>query len=191
MTSCILNPTELRRYHSATMRTLVLDPTPPQLEELLERRRQMGADRHDEVWDGVLHMVPAASAAHSFTAHQVSVLLDGPVRAAGLHVSVEFNLGVHGNFRVPDLGVHRELCSGTWIPTAAIAVEILSPGDETWEKLRFYAEHGVDELLIIDPTSHSVSWLALREGEYRPVDQSELIELSASALAARIDWPDE
>lgn len=173
------------------MRTLVLDPTPPQLEELLERRRHMGADRHDEVWEGVYHMVPAASAAHSFTAHQVSVLLDAPARAAGLHVSVEFNLGVHGNFRVPDLGVHRELSSGTWIPTAAIAVEILSPGDETWDKLPFYAEHEVDELLIVDPANQSVSWLALHEGEYRPVEQSELIELGASELAAGIDWPGE
>jgi Uma2 family endonuclease len=172
------------------MRTLVLDPPPPQLEELLERRRHMGADRHDEVWEGVYHMVPAASTARSFTAQQVAVPLDGPARAAGLRVSLEFNLGVKNDFRVPDLGVHAEPCSGIWIPTAAIVVEILSPEDETWEKLPFYAEHGVGELLIIDPVNHSVKWLALQAGQYRAVDQSALIELSASELARRIDWPD-
>jgi Uma2 family endonuclease len=171
------------------MRTLVLDPPPHQMEELLERRRHMGADRHDEVWEGVYHMVPAASTAHSFTAQQAAVLLDGPARAAGLRVSLEFNLGVKGDYRVPDLGVHTEPCSGIWIPTAAIVIEILSPEDETWEKLPFYAEHGVDELLIIDPASNSVRWFALQAGEYRAADQSELIGLSASELAARITWP--
>jgi len=167
---------------------LVLDPPPPQLEELLEQRRHMGADRHDEVWAGVYHMVPAAGTAHSFTAQQIAVLLDGPARAAGLRVSLEFNLGVKDDFRVPDLGVHRDPCSGVWIATAAIVVEILSPEDETWEKLPFYAEHGVDEVLIVDPAGHSVGWLALRAGEYRPADRSALLHLAASELAKRIDW---
>ena len=173
------------------MRTLVLDPPPPQLEELLERRRHMGADRHDEVWGGVYHMVPAASIAHSLIAHRLSVLLDAPARAADLHVGMEFNMGVLSDFRVPDLGVHRELRSGSWIPTAAIAIEILSPGDETWEKLPFYAEHGVDELVIVEPASCSVRWLALRVSEYRPVDRSELIDLGASQLAELIEWPEK
>ena len=115
---------------------LVLDPPPIQLEELVEQRRRIGADRHDEVWAGVYHMVPAAGAAHSFLAQQVAVLLDEPARAAGLRVSLEFNMGVKDDFRVPDLGVHRKPCSGVWIPTAAIVVEILSPEDETPESFR-------------------------------------------------------
>jgi putative restriction endonuclease len=171
------------------MRTLVLDPPPPQLEELLERRRRMGADRRDEVWAGVYHMVPSPNGAHSSIAHQLGVLLDAPARAAGLHMTVEFNMGVKDNFRIPDLGVHRERRSETWIPTAAIAVEISSPHDETWEKLPFYAEHEVDELLIVDPQARSVTWLVLQGGEYRPVDRSEIVDVSASDLASRIDWP--
>jgi hypothetical protein len=39
------------------MSTLVLEST-PELEALKERRRRAGLDRLDEVWDGVLHMVP-------------------------------------------------------------------------------------------------------------------------------------
>ncbi len=171
------------------MRTLVLDPPPPQLEDLLERRRRMGADRRDEVWAGVYHMVPGPSGAHSLTVQQVAVLLDAPARAAGLHVSVTFNMGAEDDFRIPDLGVHRGSPRGIWIPTAAIAVEILSPGDETWEKLPFYAEHDVDELVIVDLQPHTVTWLALREGEYLPVDRSETLAMSASELAARIEWP--
>jgi Uma2 family endonuclease len=174
------------------MPTLILDPPPHQLEELLRQRRRMGADRHDEVWEGVYHMVPGASVAHSDIAHQVSVLLDAPARAASLRVTLEFNVGLDkDNFRVPDLGVHRERRAGTWIPTAAIVVEILSPTEEAWQKLPFYAEHGVDELLFVDPGERSVTWLALRDGEYGQIDRSELIGLSASQLAEQIDWPPE
>jgi Uma2 family endonuclease len=174
------------------MRTLVLDPQPVELEELLERRRRMGGDRHDEVWEGVYHMVPGPNAPHSFIAHQVSVLLDAPARAAGLRVGSEFNLGDgEDDFRVPDLGVHRELRTGVWVPTAAIVVEILSPEDEAWQKLPFYAEHRVDELLIVDPAGRSVTWLALSDGEYRPIDRSGLVDLGASELAERIEWPPE
>jgi Uma2 family endonuclease len=171
------------------MRTLVLDPPPPQLQELIERRRHTGADRHDEVWEGVYHMIPAAGFAHSLIAQQLAVLLDAPARASGLVVSAEFNLGTKDDFRVPDLGVHRQPQSGTWIASAAIAVEILSPEDETWEKLPFYARHHVDELLIVEPIAHSVTWLGLRAGAYRAIDRSEILGLGASALDAQIDWP--
>lgn len=74
------------------MRTLILDPPPPQLRDLLDRRRRTGADRHDEVWEGTHHMVPAPGAAHSLIAQQLAILLDAPARAAGLVVSVDFNL---------------------------------------------------------------------------------------------------
>jgi Uma2 family endonuclease len=171
------------------MRTLVLDPPPPQLEELIEHRRHTGADRHDEVWEGVYHMIPAAGFGHSLIAAQLAVLLDAPARANGLLVGAEFNLGVKDDFRVPDLGLHREPGLGALVPTAAIVVEILSPGDDTWEKLPFYAQHKVDELLIVDPTSRSVTWLGLCAGAYRPTDHSEILDLGVAALAARIDWP--
>jgi Uma2 family endonuclease len=172
------------------MPTLILDPPPAGLEELLDERRRMGADRHDEVWEGVYHMVPGPDAPHSFIAHQVSVLLDAPARAAGFRVGLEFNLGEgKDNFRVPDLGVHRALRTGVWVPTAAIVVEVLSPEDEAWQKLPFYAEREVDELLIVDPAGRSVAWLALSDGEYRPIDRSRLVGLAASDLAERIDWP--
>jgi Uma2 family endonuclease len=171
------------------MRTLVLDPAPPQLQELIAQRQRTGADRHDEVWEGVYHMVPVAGIVHSLVAAQLAALLAASARANGLVVSAAFNLGVKDDFRVPDLGVHRDPLLVVWVPTAAIAVEVLSPDDDTWKKLPFYAQHDVDELLIVDPAEHSVTWLALREGEYRPSDRSEILDLSADALAERIDWP--
>jgi Uma2 family endonuclease len=174
----------------SAMPTLILDPLPVELEKLLEKRRRMGADRHDEIWEGVYHMVPAVGMPHSDIAYQLTRLLDAPVRAAGLRASLEFNLGEGiEDFRIPDLGVHRERVGGTWLSTAAIAVEILSPNDEAWQKLPFYAEHNVDELLYVNPAERSVTWMVLRDGEYQRVERSCLIDLGAAELAERIDWP--
>ena len=47
------------------MRTLVLDPSTAGLQALMERRRRSGLARLDEVWGGVLHMIPAPSFAHA------------------------------------------------------------------------------------------------------------------------------
>jgi Uma2 family endonuclease len=173
------------------MSTVVLDSAAPGLEELKERRRRAGLDRLDEVWEGVLHMVPAPSYEHAVVAQQLAVLLDGPARSGGLVPAMgEFNLGEsERDFRVPDGGVFRPGASGIWQSTAALVVEIVSPEDETWKKLTFYAAHGVDELLIVDPGEQSVHWLARAGEEYREVERSGLIELSTAELAERIDWP--
>ncbi|MGD1056107.1 MAG: Uma2 family endonuclease [Solirubrobacteraceae bacterium] len=172
------------------MRTLLLDPPPAQLEEFLEQRRRTGTDLHDEVWEGVYHVIPVGGIAHSLIAAQLATLLGAPARTSGLVVSAEFNLGSNkDNYRVPDLGVHRNPQLAVWTPTAVIAVEVLSPDDDTWKKLPFYAQHEVDELLIVDPAERSVTWLALREGEYQPIERSEVLDLSASTLVEQIDWP--
>lgn len=101
----------------------------------------------------------------------------------------EFNLGeTKDDFRVPDGGVHRTRPRGAWHPTAALVVEIVSPDDEIWQKLPFYAAHHVNEALIIDPQEHTTSWLAVTDGEYRPIERSSLIEMGPGELAERIDW---
>jgi Uma2 family endonuclease len=123
------------------MPTLVLDPPPPELEALRESRRRSGIDRLDEVWEGVLHMVRAPNDAHADIGQQLAILLDGPARAAGLFPTIqEFNVGDSvEDYRVPDGGLHRARRWGTWEHTLPLVVEIVSPGDETWEKLPFYA----------------------------------------------------
>ncbi len=54
------------------MPTLVLGTPPPELDALLERRRRADADRFDEVWEGVYHMVPVPSHAHGRTEAQTA-----------------------------------------------------------------------------------------------------------------------
>lgn len=45
-----------------------------------------------------------------------------------------------------------------------LAVEILSPGDETYDKLPFYAAVGVREVLVVDPETLGVELFVLRGG---------------------------
>jgi Uma2 family endonuclease len=172
------------------MRTLLPDPPPPEFEALLERRRQFGADRHDEVWEGVQHMSPEPSRAHLDVQQQLAELLGPLARRASLVPGIGgFNLGTEEDYRAPDGGLFRERSADVWNATAALVLEIVSPNDETWEKLPFYAAHQVDELLIVDPAKQSVSWLELAGDRYEPIPRSRLIELGAAELAGRIDWP--
>jgi Uma2 family endonuclease len=167
------------------------DPPPAELQALLERRKRLGQDRKDEVWEGVLHVVPAPAHRHARLAQQLAVIFDAPARAAGLEPTIaEFNLGdSKEDFRVPDGGLHRPGAAEMWHPTAALILEILSPGDEAWEKLPFYAAHHVDEILIVDPDTQHVHWLALTADRYEPIEHSALIDLGPAELARRIDWP--
>jgi Uma2 family endonuclease len=172
--------------------TLVLDPLPADFEALLERRRKLGQDLVDEVWEGVYHMNPAPHQRHAHVAQQLAELLGAPARKAGLVPMISiFNLGEPDDYRVPDGGLFRPGPEEVYVPTAELVVEIVSPGDESWQKLGFYAAHDVGELLIVDPQERRVHWLALESGgEYQPVERSRLIALGPAELAEQLDWPE-
>jgi len=100
-------------------------------------------------------------------------------------------IGSKGEHCVPDVAVLRPGYEPQWNVSAALVIEIVSPNDDTWEKLPFYAAHEVDELLIVDPAKHEVSWLGLEaEAGYRPLERSRLIELGPADLVEQIDWPE-
>jgi Uma2 family endonuclease len=135
-------------------------------------------------------MVPAPSGPHGDLESQLHATLRPLAQQAGLKMIGQSNLGEsEHDFRVPDGALHRSPPTGVWNPTAALVIEIVSPADESWEKLPFYAAHDVDEVLIVDPQERSVSWLALEDGAYRPVEHSRLLDLEAQELARQLDWP--
>lgn len=173
------------------MRVLALDSSLPEIEALLESRRISGRDRSDEMWDGVLHLSPHPNARHARLLQQLAELLGPPARGAGLVPAVaEFNLGDSDqDYRVPDGGLLRDIEDHLFVPSAALVIEVRSPGDESWEKLPFYAAHGVDEVLIVDPQTREVHLLGLnREGGYVVIEQSALIDISAARLVAALVW---
>ncbi len=53
------------------------------LEELIEERRRLGLDGHDEVWEGEHHLAPHAHTRHGLVEAQLAVVLGMRARAAG------------------------------------------------------------------------------------------------------------
>jgi Uma2 family endonuclease len=113
----------------------------------------------------------------------------GADRAAGLIGTDPFNLGEPDDYRVPDRGYHRSLPTTTWVSTAAVVVEVVSPDDETYDKFGFYAAHSVDELIVAEPSARTVTCRALEGAAYRQTDRSALLAVTATELEAGIAWP--
>jgi Uma2 family endonuclease len=171
------------------MPTVILDPLPVEIDELLERRRRLGLDHADEVWEGVLHVNPSPHGRHARILQQLAEIFGPLARAAGLlPLMADFNLGTQGNYRVPDGGIHHPGPDQLYYPTAALVVEIVSPDDETWAKLPFYAAHDVEELLIVDPKKREIHWLVLQGDGYEPIERSSLVDLGPEQLAEQIVW---
>lgn len=180
------------RLALATCRRSYWTPSRAEIEELLARRRELGIDRWDEVWEGVLHMIPPPSHKHKLLASRLHRLLGPLADEAGLELTGQVGIGSdERDYRAPDLALHRPAdVEPQWHHTAALVVEIVSPNDKTWDKLDFYAARNVDELLIVDPHERRTRWLGLARGRaYRPVDRSALLELGPRELAERIEWP--
>ena len=171
------------------MPTLVFDPPPVELEAILERRRQAGADRHDEVWEGVLHMIPPPSVDHERLLTKLVRLLGPYADAAGLDITGGIGIGANANdYRVPDLALLRPDHQPQWNETAALVVEIVSPNDKSWDKLPFYAVHEVDELVIVDLTKRTVDWLARAGDRHEPTACRPVVELGPERLTEQLGW---
>jgi len=173
------------------MRTVLLEP-PAEVRAWLARRRELGQDLYDEVWEGEYHVAPAphpAHPAHGDLDDQLALLLGPRARHAGLRGSGPLNVGEPDDYRVPDRAYLRARPTTAFVPTAALVVEIVSPGDETWAKPGFYFAHGVEELLVIDPVRRSVDLLCRGPSALVPAERSALLDLSAADLAAELDWP--
>ncbi len=169
------------------MTTIVRGPRPPELEQLLERRRTSGADRYDEVWEGRYVVAPDPHARHGAVQIELGALLKATARRRGGRAALTFNLGTPDDFRIPDAGLLPGPY-GVWHDTALLVVEVLSPDDATFEKLDFYTAHGVQELLVVDPESHTVRCFALQDGQVER-DRSEVLGTTTAALVTAIDWP--
>jgi Uma2 family endonuclease len=169
------------------MTTIVRGPRPPELEQYLERRRRVGADRFDEVWEGRYVVAPDPHSNHSAVQGEIYSLLKPVARRLGLRAVGTFNLGAPGNFRIPDAGIVPGP-AGVWHDTAPLVVEVLSPDDMTFDKLDFYTACGVRELLVVDWQDRSVRCFALQDGQAER-DRSDVLDMTTAQVAGAIDWP--
>jgi hypothetical protein len=160
-----------------------------ELEALLERRRALGQDGSDEIWEGVYHVVPHANSRHALVQIEVTSELRRLVKWNGYRVTGEFNLGEPDDFRVPDFGVHSGVVTDLYLPTALAVGEVLSPQDSTYEKFGFYHSRGVQEILVTDPIRRTVQCWLRGPDRYTESDTVECARISTEDLAKLIDWP--
>jgi len=171
------------------MRTVVLGERPAELEALIERRRRLGLDGHDEVWDGVYVMAPHAHSDHGIVEEELRLALGPRAKRRGLIPGSSFNVGEPDDFRVPDGGYHRTRPGTLYVSTAAMVLEVLSPDDETFAKFDFYARHGIDEILVADPDVRTVSCWQLVDAGYVEQPRSALLDVDMTTLEAEVAWP--
>ncbi len=166
-------------------------------EALLEERRARGADRWDEMWEGELHMVPPPSEGHQAIGAALLRLLAPVAEARGLVARYEtglFRPGVDNDYKVPDqLYARPEFRSDRGFEGgASLVVEILSPDDETYRKLDWYASVGVGEVLVVDPDTRHVELFANAGDHMAPVDPVvvECLGLRAQTVdgVLRLTW---
>jgi Uma2 family endonuclease len=141
------------------MDTLIVDPRVSQ--RLIEERRAHGADRFDEVWDGVYIMAPAPNDEHQDLSGGFTEVLRTVIDRRGLgKTRPSINLASdpddwENDYRLPDVTVYFKDsmadCQGTyWSGPPNFVVEISSLWDKTREKLDFYANIGAREALLVD-----------------------------------------
>jgi Uma2 family endonuclease len=167
--------------------------------EILDRRRRTGADRWDEMWDGVLHMPPMPNRSHQDLELALGAwLLAFWARPGGNKVYPPINLVLPGrwpqDYRIPDLVLltpdrfhidRNEYFDGG--PTAV--VEIHSPGDESYDKLPFYAQLQIPEVWIIDRDTRQPEVYALVGGDYQsvPLDGDGWVVSGITAIRMRAE----
>lgn len=156
------------------MRAVMLEVPPA----LLAQRRRLGLDRRDEVWEGVLHMVPPPRCEHGrlndqlgafFLLHWEALGLgrsypETGVKRPGAGFVPELGADVPEDYRTPDrsflLPGRYDRVQGGWIVGGPdVVLEVVSPNDESREKLPFYRALGVTEVILIDRLTRAVEVL--------------------------------
>lgn len=153
-------------------------------EEILADRRRRGADHRDEVWDGVIHMVPPASMSHNKFQIDLAFALRRITDVRNLVLVMETGVFEHDkSYRVPDISIGTQTQSSPrgW-DCAELVIEVLSPDDESRDKLSFYARLGIREVWLVDPVTRSFEILALRPSGYLPALRSDVLGIELEVV---------
>jgi Uma2 family endonuclease len=157
-------------------------------EALLDERRRRGLDVRDEMWDGVLHVVPPPGGPHQGLSSEFFLVAGAIAKRRGLVPRMETGLfRAADDYRVPDqLYCRPEHLSDRGAEGAELVVEVRSPDDETYRKLPFYAALGVREVLVLHPAPRRAELYRLVEDQLLPVQADAAGELASDVLGVRV-----
>jgi Uma2 family endonuclease len=152
------------------MRVVMLE-APPAVQAMLAERRRNGLDVRDEMWDGVLHMVPPPGEAHAEFSSEFFLAVAHLAKQRGLAPRMETGLfRADDDYRVPDQLYRRsDQGSDRGAEGAELVVEVRSPRDETYDKIDFYSELGVREMIVAHPKARRIELLRAVGGRLMPV----------------------
>jgi Uma2 family endonuclease len=160
--------------------------TDPYVEEKLKAEREAsGADRFDEVWDGVYVMPPLANNEHQDLGFDMAVIFHSIIAGiAGARVYNTVNVsdrveGWKDNYRIPDIAVmlpggRAKNCGTHWCGGPDFITEILSADDRSRQKMPFYAQIGVRELLLVDRDPWQLELYRLQSNDLVLIGMSNL-----------------
>ncbi|MDQ3989273.1 MAG: Uma2 family endonuclease [Actinomycetota bacterium] len=162
-------------------------------EAMLDERRRLCLDGRDEMWDGVLHVVPPAGGPHQEFAADLFLVLAPLAKRRRLRPYYVTGLfRTDQDYRVPDqLYCRPEHKSERGAEGAELVLEIRSASDETNEKIDFYAGLGVLEMLIAHSEDRRVELLRAVGGRLLPVSADVEGGVYSKVMGARFETVDK
>ncbi|HEX6736782.1 MAG TPA: Uma2 family endonuclease [Vicinamibacteria bacterium] len=175
------------------MKAVMLEVDPA----LLEQRRRLGLDRWDEMWEGVLHMAPAPADEHQRMVGELLAFLLPLFRATGrgmirMGINVFDESSPSENYRIPDLTFvaagHERLLAADGIRGGApdAVIEVRSPGDESYDKLPFFARLVVPEVVILDRDTKRAEVFRLQGADYTRREPDAAGEIVCETMGVRL-----
>lgn len=158
-------------------------------QSVLDERRSLGLDVRDEMWDGVVHMVPPPEDEHQGLSGEFYLAVASAAKRRGLVPRMETGLfDTDNNFRVPDQ-LYRlpEHSSDRGAEGAEMVVEVRSAGDDTYRKFDFYAAAGVREILVLHPKPRRAELFRLVDGRYVLLSADAEGAVTSDVLGLRLD----
>ena len=166
--------------------------------QLLQQRRRNGSERWDEMWEGVLHMNPPPSFEHQDLEVELMVWLRNYWAKRGERearhqaaVSPREDDWVE-DYRTPDIillcgqSIARKRETYLFGPPDA-AIEICSPGDETYEKFPFHAQLKTPEIWVVHRDTKEIEVYVLQDYGYEEVapDQNGWLSSAQTGIQLR------
>jgi Putative restriction endonuclease len=127
-------------------------------ERWLADRHSRGADKWDEMWEGVLHCPPVPDGHHQDFVSELMDALGPTADQQGLKIAPFAVVVSADDWRLPDITIAppSSLTERGVERPPFVAIEVKGPIDESDEKVPWYLDRGARSVVVVDQHSFSV-----------------------------------